>query len=409
MPRAEKSASAVRPEGVSTPEHFLDGIYFFRMPDFNDETVWTINQGRSMPALVAVFRALHDQERRGTEESRADARGGRLTIGLKALARMSREQKSDNIQTTAILRQLRFLQRAGILRMHDGERVVERDPATGKIVRGRGRTPPKVIIMTLNRSMMRGARRASETGSIRSQRPEETGLIRSQRPHALRDRFDPPSKEHPTKGVPLEHHGRREHPAQGGRPSPPPQAQRQPASGRPEEEQLSAEEQTRRSQQHYLAGKYAEGLGITYDEVVALWKNDHKAFLGRLQRAGIDWRTGKAAPLTSMIDGQPAPRSCRSARERCLPDSPAPISRARTEGFEDLKEGERYIPSTASAFAVRQATTDSLTVCSSVAGEAAQALDGPPVSEEERKAIILRDLAQAGLTAGEAGAGAGAA
>ncbi len=385
MPRAEKSASAVRPEGVSTQEHFLNGLYFVPVPDFSDETVWTINQGRAWPALMAVLRALHDQHRRGrTEEIRADAAGGRLTIGLKALARASREQKSENIQTTAILRQLRFLERAGILRMHDGERVIERDPATGKILKGRGRTPPKVIIMTLSRSMMRGGRRAAETGSNRSQKPEETGLIRSLRRRDVRDRNDPPSKETPTEGVSFGNTGRREHPAQGGRPSPPPQAQRQPASGRPEEEQLSAEEQTRRSQQHYLAGKYAEGLGITYDEVVALWKNDHKAFLGRLQRAGIDWRTGKAAPLTSMIDGPPAPRSCRSARERC--------STAATP--------------TNSAFAVRQATTDSLTVCSSVAGEAAQALDGPPVSEEERKAIILRDLAQAGLTAGEAGAGA---
>ena len=96
-----------------------------------------------------------------------------------------------------------------------------------------------------------------------------------------------------------------------------------------------------------------------------------------------------------MIDGPPAPR---------------PVSRARTEGFEALKEGERYAPSTASTFAVRRQTTDSLTVCSSVAGEAAQALDGPPVSEDERKAVILRDLdayqGQAGLTAGEARAGA---
>jgi hypothetical protein len=129
--------------------------------------------------------------------------------------------------------------------------------------------------------------------------------------------------------------------------------------------------------------------------VVSQWKSDHRAFLGRLEKAGIDWRTGKAAPLTAMIDGPPAP---------------PPVSRARTEGFEALKEGERYIPSRNSAFAVRRQTTDSLTVCPSVAGEAAQALDGPPVSEEERKAGILNALAayqgQAGLTAGEAGAGA---
>ena len=78
------------------------------------------------------------------------------------------------------------------------------------------------------------------------------------------------------------------------------------------------------------------------------------------------------------------------------------------KGLEALEEGERYIPSRNSAFAVRRQTTDSLTVCPSVAGEAAQALDGPPESIEERKAVIFRDLnayqGQAGLTAGEAGA-----
>ena len=103
-----------------------------------------------------------------------------------------------------------------------------------------------------------------------------------------------------------------------------------------------------------------------------------------------------------MLDGPPA----SPAIER---DIRPPVSRARTEGFSDLKEGERYVPSTASAFALRRQATAALTIASDIAGEAAQALDGPPVSIEERKAVILRDLAQAGLTAGEAGAGAGAA
>jgi hypothetical protein len=344
---------------------------------------------------MAVLRALHDQERRGrTEEIRADAVEGRLTIGLKALARASREQKkSESIQTTAILRQLRFLEREGILKMHDGERVIERDPKTGKILKGRGRTPPKVIIMTLKGWMMRGSNRSAETGSNQSQRPEETGLIRSQRPHALRDRKNPPSKETPTKGVSFGNTGRREHPAQGGRLSPPPQAEREPAVGRPAEE-LSAEEQRQRATNLILGERYAKGLGITLEEVGRLWKADKAAFREQLTNAGIDWRDGKAVPLTDMLDGPP-PRP--------------PVSRARTEGFEALKEGERYAPSTASTFAVRRQTTDSLTVCSSVAGEAAQALYGPIVSEEDRRAGILRVLARhahAGLTAGEAGAGA---
>lgn len=400
MPRAQKSAPAVRPEGDSRAGHFLTGIYFVPMPDFNDETVWTINQGRAMPALIAVLRALHDQHRRGrTEEIRADAEGGRLTIGVKALSR------ANGMQTSSLLRQLRFLERAGLLKAHEGEHIVERDPKTGKILKGRGRTPPKVIVMTLARSMMRGGRRAAETGRNPSQKPEETGRIPSLSPHALRDGKRPPSIEHPTEGVPMEHsEGRgREHPAHGGRTAPPPQTQKPPASGLSAEEPLSAEEQTRRGRNRYLAGEYAKGLGITYGSVVAMWG---PALAERLRKAGIDPQNGKKIPLTAMLDGPPASPAIEE-------DIRPPVSRARTEGFEDLKEGERYAPSTASTFAVRRQTTASLTVCPSVAGEAAQALDGPPVSEWERKVGILRDLdaypGQAGLTAGEAGAGAGAA
>jgi len=198
----------------------------------------------------------------------------------------------------------------------------------------------------------------------------------------------------------MEHTGRREHPAQGGRPTPPPPPQKPPAAGRPAEE-LSAEEQRQRATNRFLAERYAKGLGITLDEVGRLWKADKEAFRDRLTNAGIDWRDGKAIPLTAMLDGPPSPNRCRSALERCQPA----VAR-----LEALKEGERYIPSTTSAFAVRRQTTDSLTVCPSIAGEAAQALDGPPVSEDERRAGILNALAayqgQAGLTAGEAGAGA---
>jgi hypothetical protein len=365
------------------------------MPDFSDETIWTVNQGRAMPALIAVLRALHDQHRRGRPDNRADAAGGRLTIGLKALSR------ANGMQAATLRHQLEFLQRAGLLKVHEGERVIERDPATGKIIKGRGRTPPKVILMTLDRSMMRGGRRAAETGRSATQRPEETGCSATLKPRALRVAQRPPSIEHPTEGVPMEHsEGRgREHPAHGGRSVPPPQKKTEPASGRPAEEPLSAEEQTRRGRNRYYAGLYAKALGITYEKVVSLWGPDLAAML---RKAGIDPQTGRAIPLMAMLDGPPAPAP-----------APPPVVSDRMKGLEALKEGERYIPSTTSAFALRRQTTASLTVCSSVAGEAAQALDGPPVSEWEQKVGIINALAAyqgtAGLTAGEAGAGAGAA
>ena len=402
MPTAQKSAPAVRPEGDSKPRHFLEDFYHFRMPDFSDETKWTIGQGRAWPALIAIFSALWDQERRGTEQSRADAREGKLTIGIKALARMSKEQDSKNVQTTAILRQLRYLERNGFLVMHDGERVIERDPATGKIVRGRGRTPPKVIIMTLKGWMMRGSKTTSKTGSNRSQRPEETGSNRSLRPRVLRDTKCPPSIETTsTEVVSYGNNRGREHPAHGGRSIPPPQKKTEPAASRPAEEPLSAEERTRRDRHRYLAALYAKGLGITIEEVERRWGGDKEVFRDQLTNAGIDWKDGSRIPLLAMLDGPPA----SPAIER---DVRPPVSRARTQGFEDLKEGERYAPSTGSAFALRRQATAALTIAPDIAGEAAQALDGPPVSEWERKVGIIRELAQAqaGLTAGEAGAGA---
>ena len=91
MPRAQKSTVDARPEGDSRAGHFLTGIYFVPMPDFNDETIWTINQGRAMPALIAVLRALHDQHRRGrTEEIRADAET------LRARAAAERPARAQN-------------------------------------------------------------------------------------------------------------------------------------------------------------------------------------------------------------------------------------------------------------------------------------------------------------------------
>ena len=400
MPRPQKSAVSVRPEADSSTGHFLHGNgYFVAVADFSDETIITINAGRALPALFAVLRALHDQYRRGRPDNRADAAGGRLTIGLKALSR------ANGMQPATLRHQLEFLQRAGLLKMHEGERVIERDPVTGKIIKGRGRTPPKVIVMTLNRSMMRGGRRAAETGRSATQRPEETGCSATLSTPALRVAKRPPSIEHPTEGVPMEHsEGRgREHPAHGGRSIPPPQKKTEPAASRPAEEPLSAEEQTRRGTQRYLAGLYAKALGIDYEAVVSQWKSDHRALLGRLERAGIDWRTGKVRPLTAMLDGPPAPPP---------PDVDVrpPVSLARTQGFDDLKEGERYAPSTGSAFALRRQATAALTIAPDIAGEAAQALDGPSESEWERKVGVIRELAQAqaGLTAGEAKAGAGA-
>lgn len=422
MPQAQKSAVSARPEAAST---FLTGYFFVPMPDFSDESVWTINQGRSMPALIAVIRALHDQHRRGrTPEIRADAAGGRLTIGLKALSR------ANGMQTSSLLRQLRFLERTGFLRAHDGERIVERHPKTGKILKGRGRTPPKVIVMTLDRSMMRGGRRAAETGRNPSQKPEETGRIPSLSHHALRDGKRPPSIEHPTKGVPMEHRESREHPALGGRNVPPPQADKQPAMT-PSDPAAAPRSRGYAHQDDRPTAQQASDRWHRIDPVVAAVMADKAARKAAKAKQDAEQRRTQPAPVRpagTILGGQErspdkqADEDRQAANARTMELAAAMSARrraneaaisARMKGLEALKEGERYIPSKSSAFDLRRQTTDSVTVCPSVAGEAAQALDGPPMSDEERRAIILSDLdaygRQAGLTAGEDKCGAGAA
>lgn len=145
---AEKSPPAA--DASSQGSHWLNGRFFVPVPDMSDETSWVISRGRAWPAFMAIMRLLRYQERRGkTAEAKADAADGRLVVGVNALARAA------GMTSTAILRQLRFLERQGFIKTHQERFVTETDPATGKITRNAAKAPPKVIVMTWQDSFQR--------------------------------------------------------------------------------------------------------------------------------------------------------------------------------------------------------------------------------------------------------------
>lgn len=335
MPTRENRASRPSAEGDSTPAHFLNGIYFVPVPDLSDEAVHTINAGRAMPAFLGILRALHNQGRRGrTEDIRADAVLGRLTIGINALAR-------DNGMTdAAIRRQLTYLQRVGFIRVHDGEREPERDPVTGRIVKGRGRTPPKVIVMTLTRDFMRPSREGRQvTPSKPSQRPDETPPNPPLKGRDFRDRNRPPSRDADSKesassgcrgtpdaGGPLEAAG----------PAAPP-TQNRPADGRPAAPPPRPSQHPPRmspAQRAIFQAKlqlFGDALGMTPLEVLAAGRADQRALRARVEAAGLNWDTGKrrnSAP----------PRGAILEARRAVGESLAVSTTQGSDAQEDIEE-----------------------------------------------------------------------
>jgi hypothetical protein len=124
--------------------HWLRDRYFVPVPDLSDETRWEISQGRAWPVFMGMMTLLHDLERRGTERQQADAVAGRIThLGVNGLA------AAVQMSPTAVLRQLRFLERVGLIRTTQAAFTIEADEVTGKIVRNFRKAPPKVIELTL--------------------------------------------------------------------------------------------------------------------------------------------------------------------------------------------------------------------------------------------------------------------
>lgn len=332
MATLENTPSGAPAEGDSTQAHFLNGIYFVPVPDLSDEAVHTINAGKAMPAFIGILRALHHQGRKGrTEDIRADARLGRLTIGINALAR------GNGMTDAAIRRQLTYLQRVGIIRVHDGEREPERDPVTGRIVKGRGRTPPKVIVMTLTRDLMRPSREGRQvTPSNPSQRPEETPTKRSQRGRDHRDRNRPPSRDANSKefassgckgtadtGGPLEAAG-----------TAAPEAQNRPADGRPDAGRRpppAALTLAEREAHRLRCERMGRALGMTALEVHAAGLADRDALRARVEAAGLDWATGKPVTPTP-------PREAILEARRAVGEAVTAGTTGGADASEDIEE-----------------------------------------------------------------------
>lgn len=142
--QATSPAAESVPSDSTAPRHWLLGRYYVKTPDLSDETRWEISQGRAWPVFNGLMVLLHDLERRGTEQQHLAAIAGRIEhLGVNGLA------ESIRMSPTAILRQLRFLERIGIVRTTQATFTVETDPATGRIVRNYAKAPPKVIELTL--------------------------------------------------------------------------------------------------------------------------------------------------------------------------------------------------------------------------------------------------------------------
>jgi len=144
---------------VLTAADWLDKRGYFRIPDLNEETELLISKGQAGRAWYAVCKVAGRQTYKGkTEDIRADAKAGKIVVGINALA------KEVQISAKAMLRQLRVLERCvGLIVMHQERCVEVADPDTGRIKINRlGKVPPKIVILTLQARHLRPAKRPKE-------------------------------------------------------------------------------------------------------------------------------------------------------------------------------------------------------------------------------------------------------
>ena len=337
VPAADFSAAIAHSPASSTPpkavRHWAKDRYFFRLPDFSDETCWIINKGRAWPALIAILRILWEQERKGRGgQVRADACEGKLTVGINRLAR------STGCTSATTLRQVRYLERQGLIRSHKGacEVTQEVDPVTGKITAKRGgKVPPKVIILTLADHHYRPTRptKASQkTPQERSLSDQGIPQERSLRPQEDRDRNRPTSRDGnlPRDSHPMDGNKRRPPPPAGGRQQPPqkqkPQQQRGERGPRPSREEM--------------IDRCAIGLGWTQDQVTQAWKDDHRKFYGALIASGLSPEDGlpQASGRRSAItfedhQAMPSPGEPRRGRTSIIPIGIKPAASNPQEGL----------------------------------------------------------------------------
>ncbi len=285
----ETRPETARPE----PTHWMKGRYFVPMPDLSDETSWVISEGRAWPTFMAIMRLLHQQERKGaTEEIRHDAIEGRLgNVGVNGLASII------GMTPTAVLRQLRYLERQGLIRTHQERCTAELDPATGRIRKNYAKAPPKVILITIKDHHLRPTRAASAPQrDTPGSNPRPTGDTSGTNPSGqslrVRNRCVPKDSNLQRDWSPLDSNRR---PAAAGLKPAAASAtgKAKPAAPPPPRHEQEWERKAREARQEKQAEFYADKLGTSKAEVIDLWKTNMEELRRRLIEAGMDPKTNR--------------------------------------------------------------------------------------------------------------------
>lgn len=333
VPAADFSAAIAHSPASSTPpkavRHWLTSRYFVPLPDLSDETCWIITKGKAWPAFIAILRLLRQEERKGRgEQVRADACEGKLTVGINRLTR------ATGCVSATTLRQVRYLERQGLIRTHKGacEVTQEVDPVTGKITAKRGgKVPPKVIILTLGDHHYRPTRPTKA-----SQRtPQELSLSDQGIPQklALRPQEDR-ARNRPTSRDGNLH--RDSHPMDGNK-----RRQPQPSGGRQQPPQRQQQEQRGdrgpKPTPQEMADRCAIGLGWTQDQVRQAWKEDYRKFFhtvvasGLSPQDGLPQASGRRSAIT--FEDHQALRSPGEPRRGRLSQPPVPATSKPSGGL----------------------------------------------------------------------------
>lgn len=132
---------------------------FFKSPNLRDETKRAISKDAAWPAWCGIFDAMNDQIVRGrSKDVKAAAADGKISVGLHAIAR------AIGLHPATIRRQVRRLEKLGLVVIHQPAVMHVHDPDSGKIVSKRlGRTPPCTIILTITDDHLRPRKAKSKS------------------------------------------------------------------------------------------------------------------------------------------------------------------------------------------------------------------------------------------------------
>jgi len=161
--------------------------FFFKLPELSDETAAAITEVSAWPAFIGVCRAIRHQQRRGRTEKIRELASEKATIGIgiKQLCR------TMGLSPTTGRRQLRKLEKLGLVHVHRPPPTITTHPITGRIVEKRGgKSRRTLIVCTVTDEHCRPCKVRSEPPArVQSEPPSGSYKVRS----------EPPSKDFPNK------------------------------------------------------------------------------------------------------------------------------------------------------------------------------------------------------------------